>query len=97
MHKPATIAKRLLKFFGPNGERWTRGTMAKNKSGQPVSVGSKTAKTFCLTGALEKMNIKSSSFRFFLKDITHSNSVEDFNDHHRWPTIKRTLKEIAAS
>lgn len=57
MTKASTIAEHLLKFFGTNGQRWTRGNWAKNKSGHGVAIYSSEAKTFCLLGAMSRLNI----------------------------------------
>lgn len=100
MHKPQTVAKRLLKLFGPKGQHWTRGTSAKNRKGNGVGVNDKEAFSFCLTGALEKIGV--SIYGPFGRTFTEKLELQspdrmvDFNDGHRWPTIKKVLTEIAA-
>lgn len=100
MHKPQTVAKRLLKLFGPKGQHWTRNNSAKDRKGNPVNTDSKKAFSFCLSGALEKIGVSIySPFGRTLAEkieLSSPDRIVDFNDEHRWPTIKKVLTEIAA-
>jgi hypothetical protein len=93
--KASTIAKRLLKFLGPNGEHWCRGAIAKDRSGREVEIASPKAKRFCLSGALIKLNLSHGPIIEALKP--NYSGIASFNDSHYFSSVKKKLQEIAAS
>jgi hypothetical protein len=110
-HTAAYIAKKLLKLFGPNGEHWTRGAYAKSKTGTIITsdkIATKDAFKFCLAGGLRKMRLSSSTlakamnmnidmFRGMNIDWNAEFPLVKFNDHHRFPAIKKALQKVIAA
>jgi hypothetical protein len=95
-HSAAYIAKKLLKLFGPHGEHWTRGVLAKTKSGLETSTDSKDAAKFCMLGGLRKLGLPQSPIADKLSDLDYGDCIVNFNDGHYFPTVRRVLKQIAA-
>jgi hypothetical protein len=50
-----TKKAKLYEFFKGHRERWTRGTLARNKQGEEVTPLSRSAIRFCLIGATHKL------------------------------------------
>lgn len=49
-------ADAMLELFGPNGERWCTGALARNANGMLLcDVHNPTAVSWCLVGALKKL------------------------------------------
>jgi hypothetical protein len=93
-------ATKLLDLFGVDGKHWTRGTLARTKKGgRDVEPKDDDAGAWCLMGGLEKVDQldQANPLRVAVEDHTDHNysSVEDFNDSHKWPTIRAFLMKLA--
>jgi hypothetical protein len=95
-----TMARRLLDLFGVDGKHWTTGTLARTKKGgMYTEPKDDDAGAWCLMGGLEKIDQldQRNTLREAIETHTEHNysSVEDFNDSHRWPTIRAFLMKLA--
>lgn len=89
-------AKKLLRFFGKNGERWTTEYLAKNKTGKNVAWDAPSAMKWCVIGASFKLNLD--SFNEKLRDASqkkHWTRAGAWNDTILWAGVKKML-QIAA-
>jgi len=94
--------KTLQELFS-NPRRWTKGSYAKNKSGDLVSVSSEQAVCFCLYGGADAVygfNLTNKKLHMVLNKLTKfvtkrlviadiDNALEEYNDHP-----KTTIKDI---
>jgi hypothetical protein len=91
----AKAANKLLKLFGPKGEGWVQGASAVDKGDSTVEPKSRRAVKWCLSGAVEKLNLQSSPFVDELKERV--GSIVEFNDSHKTYThVRRALEKMAA-
>lgn len=82
-------AKRLLKFFGPKGERWVSG-MAFQKTGKVTS--------YCLSTAMSKLRVPVTARAEFIGRINdgQGQGIVGFNDSHKTYThVRRFLEKVA--
>ena len=94
------VATELLNLFGIDGKRWITGISARTKKGgKPIDPEDEKAGSWCLmgglvrTGNLDQRNLLTKA----VLDHTKRNfySIEEFNDSHRWVTIKKFLLKLA--
>lgn len=95
-HTAKYIAKKLLKLFGPKGQHWTTGSVAKTKSGVHVGVNDEKAVKFCMLGGLRKLRLSKAAIEDALFDFKGDNDIITFNDNSRFKTVKRFLQQVAA-
>lgn len=81
---PVGILEKVAETLGPNGENWRKGS-----ADGPIC--------FCLFYAVIHV---SQTARFkketqaaldIISEAIGTNNIGDWNDHHRWPTVKRAL------
>jgi hypothetical protein len=105
-----TIAKKLLKLFGPGGKHWASGDMFVGKNGRStyfdddgnyIEVTKDNAYGFCLLGGLEKLDLPSEPLRKMLPlyadydGHAQYTNIPNFNDDDGWKPIRKFLKMLA--
>lgn len=101
-------ATRLIKFFGPTGNRWANGSLAyvkqrggrrKDNNDESCDATSSKAQSWCLLGAMQKLRMSADwlerEVNYIDANHTITASVVSFNDHDGWTPIKKLLAHIA--
>jgi hypothetical protein len=88
------VAKRLLKLFGPKGERWSYGVLAVDKNKRPVAINSREAVKFCLSGAINKLKLPGTVYTWLSQEA--GRDLISFNDSRRtYPHVRKFLEKVA--
>lgn len=86
-----SIATKLLDFFGPDGERWTRGQFHSWYNHRLERIDS-----YCLIGGCDQLQLNSFVLLKVLKEEIRDNiSIPIFNDTNDWETVKKFLMKCA--
>ena len=95
--KTSTVLRRALRLLGENGERWIKGSYAKDKFSGPISWCDRRASLFCAVGALRKSAPDSIKAELTLGYFLRSGSVSEWNDRARsFATIRRGFERAIA-
>lgn len=91
-------ATKLLKLFGPTGQKWTYGSYAKDKNGEDVDLRSRKAVSWCFAGAMTKLKVPGDVQQVIGDLIPKSKEVETFNDTkpHKYDRVKTFLQKVEA-
>ena len=104
--KVKQFATRLLKLFGPSGTHWAVASEAYNKNrggrSDPADASNvvqpydPSAKSWCLLGAISKLNIPSNDWlEEPIRDNGLGSDIADFNDEDGWPPVRKLLAQLA--
>jgi hypothetical protein len=94
--------KKLIKLFGPNGEKWCKKAAAINKNGTHVNPMSRKAVGFCLDGGARRVAGLDDALYYHLREVIHhqldGRSITGFNDTRRsFAAVKKVLEKALAA
>lgn len=96
---PQETARKLLEYFGPEGERWCRGGGA-DESGRRVDARRWwSAAKNCIGVACQRIAGDGSDgvrFSDTLSKTINTLDIVRWNDRSTWPTVKAALERVAA-
>jgi len=95
----ATVAKKLIDFYGGDETKWTQGAFARTRTGVVINPSNPEAACWCLRGAVASLFASSSEGwknQDALDAVLGDVEAINFNDTHTFSEVIAKLEEIAA-